>query len=382
MLEMRNHNMALLNVHAALQRYSNKTLDVFGGVYFLSNGISFPLVMLMWAASFLIRFLLRPLSVWLSVKLGLKWALTIGIVAGSGLFLVFTQVDGVNIWLAIFAVYLAFYDILYWLPYHAYYAASGEEERRGRHVAFGATFVNLVQIIMPLGGAVLATRFGFNYLYVSAMLCMILSVVPVLLTRDVPLGKQMRLRQAWKETDRRGFAMSIGNGLSENGHDFLWTIVLFILASNLVDFGGLLTLQLLLTSIVSLIIGHSIDKGRAGWATRAGVVIIALVIVARSFWVTTPTQVIVSSFVAALGVALLNMMYTVKLYNFAQKTESTLWFHFFAEAGWDIGSTIAMLLAAALFMLGVPIHYMMLIGIIGLVVIDQVLVEKSPATTR
>src|SRR4051794_34682206 len=101
---MINQNITLLNLHAALQRFSNKTLDVFGGVYFLSQGVSFPVVTLMWAASFVIRFLLRPLSVWLSSKVGLKRALVIGTILSSGLFLVFTQVDGLNAWLAIFAV--------------------------------------------------------------------------------------------------------------------------------------------------------------------------------------------------------------------------------------------------------------------------------------
>lgn len=374
---MRNRNITLLNIHAALQRYSNKTLDVFGGVYFLSNGVPFPVVMLMWAASFLLRFLLRPLSVWLSGKIGLKWALIIGTLASSGLFLIFTQINGVNGWLAIFAVYLAFYDILYWLPYHAYYAASGEEDKRGRHVALGVSFVSIVQIIMPLGGALLATKFGFNYLYVSAMICMILSVIPVLFAHDIPLGKSMRLRQAWRETDRRGFIMAVGNGIISNAHDFLWTIVLFGLVSSLVNFGALLTIELLFTSIISLIIGRSIDNGKARWAARTGLVIIALVIVARSFWVTTTGQVIISNFVAALGGALLHMVYAVKLYNFAQKTENGLWFHFFAEAGWDIGSTIAVLLAAALYLAGVPVQYMMLFGIAGLLIIDWVLVKNT-----
>lgn len=381
-VKMRNRNITLLNMHAALQRYSNKTLDIFGGVYFLSNGVPFPAVMLMWAASFMVRFFLRPLSVWLSNKLGLKWALVIGTAASSGLFLVFTQVNGVNIWLAIFAVYLAFYDILYWLPYHAYYAASGEEDKRGRHVAWGVTLVNTVQIVMPLGGALLATKFGFNYLYASAMICMLLSVIPVLLTRNVPLGKQMRLKQAWQETDRRGFIMSVGNGLVENGHAFLWTIVLFGLAGTLIDFGGLLTIELLFVSIISLVIGRSMDNGKARWAARSGIIILAFVIIARSFWVTTTEQIIISSFVAALGGALLHMVYTVKLYNFAQKTESTLWFHFFGEAGWDIGSTIAALSAAGLFMLGVPIPHMMLLGIVGLLIIDWVLAGKSTVSHR
>lgn len=374
---MQNRNITLLNFHAALQRYSNKTLDVFGGVYFLTHGVSFPIVALMWAASFMVRFLLRPISIWLSVKLGLKQALIIGTLASSGMFLVFTQVNGVSIWLAVFVVYLAFYDILYWLPYHAYYAVSGEESQRGRQLALGEVLVSAVQILVPFVGAILATKLGFNYLYVSAMICMILSVIPILFAKDISPGSSMGLRQAWEQIDRRGWVMSIGYGLLSNGYIFIWTIVIFTIAGNLVDFGGLVTAGLLLSTAISLIAGHYIDKGRATVAARIGLVITGVGIVASSLFVTNSTHIVIVSIVAGFGLALLSMAYMVGLYNFAQKSHSTLWFHYFSEAGWDIGSIIAMLIAAGLFQLGISLQHIMLISLAGLVIIDRVLVTKN-----
>lgn len=386
MMKMRNRNISLLNLHAALQRYSNKTLDVFGGVYFYTHGVPFSVIALVWSASFLLRFLLRPLSIWLSDRIGLKKALILGTLASSGLFLVFNQVDGMNAWLGVFALYLAFYDILYWLPYHAYYAISGEEEHRGKQVALGVGLISIVQIVVPLAGALLATKFGFNYLYISAMICMVLSVIPVLFAKNISPGIKMSFKTALKEIDKRGLVMSIGNGIVNNGHDFIWMIVVFILAGSLVDFGGLITIQLLITAIVSYLVGHYMDKGKARWAARLGSLLLVAAIVSRSFWVTDASEIIFSSLVAALGGALLDMPYIVALYDFAHKSHNALWFHFFAEAGWDIGSFLVLVMAAALAALGVPLQHLMLLALPGLLIIDHVLksrgaVKSSPNNT-
>lgn len=376
MVAVFKYNITLLNFHAALQRYSNKTLDVFGGVYFLTHGVSFSVVALMFAGSFLIRFFLRLLSVRLSQKLGLKYSLIIGTLASSGLFLVFNQIDGLNVWLIVFAVFLAFYDILYWLPYHAYYAISGEQKHRGKQVAFGIGLINGVQILVPFGGAVLAANFGFNYLYISAMICMMLSVIPVLFSKDISPGPKMNFKSSLKDIDKRGFIMSIGNGAITNGHDFIWTIVVFMLAGSLVGFGALITLELLIIAIISYFIGHYMDKGKVKWALRVGIIILVSVIVARSLWVTSTPEIIASIIVAAFGSALIDMPYMVGMYNFSQASRNTLWFHFFAEAGWDIGGFVIMLTAGGLAALGVPLQYLMLLGLPGLFIIDHVLKQR------
>ncbi len=377
---MLNRNITLLNFHTALQRFSNKTLDVFGGVYFLSHGVSFPAVALMWSGSFFIRFLLRPLSLWLSIRVGLKWALILGTIISSGLFLVFSRVDGLNIWLLVFAVYLAFYDILYWLPYHSYYVASGEENDRGKQVAFGALLTNIVQIAVPVLGAILATTIGFESLYISAMICMILSVGPVLFSRDKSPGRKMSFQEAYAEIDKRGLVMSIGQGLVTNAHEFLWTIALFLLIGNLVNFGGLITTELLLVAILSLIIGHFIDQGNIKWATRLGLGITAVAVISRSLWVSTTPQIILINIVAAIGSAFYSMAYAVSLYNFSKRTHNTLWFHFFAEAGADIGSALAMLVSAGLFVIGISLQHIILFALVGLLIIDYAIKSSQIIT--
>jgi len=368
-----NRNITLLNLHSALQRFSNKTLDVFGAIYFLSLGISFPSVALAWIASFLIRFLLRPFSVWLSNRIGLRRALIFGTIFSSGLFLIFLLVDGVNIWLLVFALYLALYDILYWLPYNAYYAIAGDEKSRGKQVAFRSGLIDLVQIVVPILGAVLATAFGFWSLYVSAMICMLLSVIPIFFAKDESPGEKMNFRQAFTQVDKRGLIMQIGDGILVNAHSFLWTIVLFLLIGNLVGFGGLITFELLVTTVLSLVLGYFIDGGNGKWIARFGLAIVALVVITRSFWVTTLPQIFLVNFISAVGIAFYSMTYQVGIYNLAKRTPNTLWFHFFAEAGWDIGGALVFLIAAGLFVLGVELQHMILLALGGLLIVNYVL---------
>ena len=371
-MDFTNKNINLLTIHSGIWRFANNIFDVFSAIYLLGLGISFPVVALIMVGSLILRALMRPLSMMLSEKIGLRKALIFGVLVSSGLFLVLAKVHGQDFWLYFYMFYLSLHDITYWLPYHSYYAAAGDEEKRGEQVGPQLGVVTIFRTIAPLAGGLIITHFGFLPLYLSATVIMLFSAVPLFSAGDVTPGISMGWREALRSIDKRGMVMQIGDGLTYM-HEFVWTIVLFYLVGNYVTFGGLVTFELLSTTILVLFLGYYIDKGKGRRIAVIGLLLTGIAMLARGLWVHTIPQVILVDLVIAFAATFYSSSFSVGFYNMAKESKNTLWFHFFGELGWDIGAMISLAISALLFSLGVPLRFIILFSLPGLLVVYYVL---------
>ncbi len=367
----KNKIVNLLNVHSGLHRFSNNIFDVFGAVYLLELGLSYPTVAFAWVGSMLIRFLVRPLSILLSQKIGLKRSIIFGVLVNSGIFFALSKVTGINGWLVFYMVYLALCDIFYWLPYHSYYSTAGDNADRGKQVGVLFGLVTLLSMVAPLIGGILISQFGFSTLYIFATSVMLVSLVPVFFLPDLSPGSTMTFKNAFKSIDKRGLVMQMGEGFM-NMHIFVWTIALFYLIGNYETFGLLVTIQLLATSIIFMILGHYLDKGKGRKIMMIGTFLMAVVVILRALFVTTILEVIFVDVIFALASTFFWSSFGVGLYTIAKNTPNTLWFHFFAECGWDIGAGVSIAVSATLFILGVPLKLVILFSLLGLLIVFKV----------
>ncbi len=368
----KNKIVNLLNIHSGLHRFSNNIFDVFGAVYLLELGLSYPTVALAWVGSCIIRFLIRPISIYLSMRIGLKRAVILGIIVNSGIFFALSKVGGLNGWLLFYMVYLALCDIFYWLPYHSYYAVAGDHEDRGKQVGVLFGFTTLLSMVAPLVGGILITQFSFSILYVFATIVMLLSSVPIFFAPDLSPGENMRFKDAYKTIDKKGLFMQAGDGFLYM-HAFVWTIALFYLIGDYVTFGALVTFQLFLTSAMFLILGYYLDKGKGKIIMQTGLLLLAFVILMRAFWVITIPQIIFVDILFALAMTFYSSSFGVGLYTLAKRTPNTVWFHFFAECGWDIGAAIALTVSVILYIIGIPFKLVIIFSLVGLVIVYSVL---------
>jgi MFS family permease len=371
-MDFANRTINFLTLHSGLHRFSINIFDVFSAVYLIGLGLPFPVVALASAGCCILRSILRPLSLVLIEKIGLRKTLIIGVLINSLLFLVLSKVNGINLWLYFYIFYMALCDISYWLPYHSYYASAGDQERRGKQVGMQHGFITLFTMLAPLIGGLMIVNFGFLALYISATFIMLLSAIPLFFTKDVSLGEPMSFKEALKMVDKRGFTLKIGEGILYM-HTFVWTIVLFYLVGNYVTLGGLVTFQLVLTSALFIFLGYLIDKGDGKQIMKIGLLTIGIVIMLRAFFVTTIPYIIATNAIIAFGMTFHSSSFEVGFYNLAKQSKNTLWFNFWGELGWDIGATVALLISAGLFVLGVPLRFTIVFSLIGLYIIYFVL---------
>ncbi len=371
-MDFSNKTINLLALHSGIQRFSGNIFNTFSAVYFLSIGISFPIIAMTWAGDCILRGILRPLSLLLSEKIGLKRALIFGVFVGSGIFLVISKVNGVNSWLYFYIFYLAICDITYWLPFHSYYAIAGDNSSRGKQVATMIGFITILQMTAPLIGGILITKLGFLSLYIAAMIIMLLSIFPLFFARDIKPGKPIHFKNAIKTIDKRGMVLQAGAGILSI-HSFVWTIVLYYLVRNYVTFGGLVTFELFITVALAILLGYLIDKGNGKRIISIGLIITGIVIISRAFFITTMPSIIIIDIILAFGTMFYSSSFEVGLYNIAKQSENTLWFNFFGELGWDIGAGLSFVLVAGFFTLGVPLRYLIVFSLPGLFAVYYVL---------
>jgi len=371
-VDFTNKTINYLTLHSGIQRFSGNIFDTFGAIYFLNLGISFPIVAMTWAGSCILRVFLRPLSLLISQKIGLKLALIFGVCVSSGLFLVISNVNGVNNWLYFYILYLALCDITYWLPYHSYYAVAGDEDCRGKQVGTKIGFITLLRMSAPLIGGLIIINFGFLSLYITAMIVMLLSVFPLFFAQDMKPGKKMHFKEALKAIDKRGMIIQAGAGILFI-HTFVWTIILFYIAGNYITFGGLVTFELFITVALAILLGYLIDKGSGKGIMSIGLFITGIVIISRVFFVATVPTIIAIDIILAFGTIFYTSSYEVGFYNLAKQSGNTLWFIFFGELGWDLGAGLSLVLIAVLFIIGVPLQFLMIFSLPGLFVVYFVL---------
>jgi MFS family permease len=368
-----NRTINYLNLHMGLWIFGNTIVVLFGPIYLLKLGLSVPTVAVVWGAATGLRFFLRPLALLWIQKVGLKKSLIVGAFASAGIFPLLFLADGTWPWLCALTFYRAFFEVIYWLPLHAFYAIAGNIEKRGKQTAAREILMLIFSAAAPVTSGILTAVFGFWTLYPAGIIITLLSVWPLLHTAELAGNEAMPFRQAIKRIDRRGFWLAIGDNIFSQTEVFLWTICVFFLTQNLIVFGWILGLQIFLSSAISFTLGNLIDRGKGKKLFLVGAIGLSAVLLGRTFSVHTVTDVIISQILFALLSIFYVGPYAAAFYNMAKQTKNTLWFHFFAETGYDVGGSLVLFSIAMLVHLGFGVQQLLPIGILGIVIVKLVL---------
>jgi len=328
---------------------------------------------MVWGTSFGLRFFLRPLSLWWTQRLGLKPSFILGVIVYAGIFPVLAQVHTIGLWFWILIFYLAISDIAYYLPFHSLYAALGDIDSRGSQIAVREIFALTFGIAAPIVGSFIVITFGYGSLYVVATIVMLIGVLPLLYIPDFTANTVMGFKEAFKFIDFRGFWLMLGDGIKVQAEAFVWVVTIFFLATSLSQFGWLIALKLLFVAILYLTLGKLVDGGHSKKIFLYGSIGLIFTLIARAFFVTDVTGIVVAQFILAFVLVFYQEPFDTLLYNLAKRTKSTLWFHFFGEAGADFGAMIVFFSSAALVHYGVDIQYVLLVGILSIIVVKPIL---------
>jgi hypothetical protein len=363
MAYLKNGSVNLLNLHYALRALAMNGAGVFSAVYLLKVGVPEAGVFAslgLWLGA---RFLFRPAILLVAPRLGLRRLVAFGSIFGVLPYVLLPQIHGVDAALLAFCLLGAISDSFYWTCYHAYYAALGDTEHRGKQIGAREALAALIGIIGPLLVGWTLVTWGPHVAFGAAAVVQGLSALPFFWTPDVPVKVEApnAFRSALPTT-----LMFATDGWITSSSGYVWQVALFLtLGESFTAFGGAVALAGLVGAISGLVLGNIIDTGRgtrAVWLTYGS---LGALILLRAVSVDV---VALAVFANALG-ALISCLYVPTLmtavYNQAKRSPCPLRFHVATEGGWDIGGASGCVTAATLSVLGAPLSTIILLALAG-----------------
>lgn len=232
------------------------------------------LIMLFYLGVYGIYFLIMPLGAKFARKFGYEHSIAISTVF-TALFYLSLFGASTNISLIYVAIITyAIWKTLYWPAYHsdfAHYSADGEQ---GRQISNLLALESIVFIFGPLIGGLILEFYSFNILFIMASILMILSNIPMLITKERFKPSSFSYIDSYKrlfarENRKKMFAI-FGFG-EELIALTIWPIFIFVIIKDFLGLGIITSASIFITTIVFLYIGRAADKDDSKVVMKFGV---------------------------------------------------------------------------------------------------------------
>lgn len=358
-------------LHYAIQSFASAAGGVFILAFLLKAGVSVPFALLYSAGIVGGRYLIRPAVLPLAIRFGVKPLLIAGTLLSAASFVLIGQVTGPGWPLVALCLFNSLGYLLYWLCFHAYFAALGDSDHRGGQVGLREAIVAGVGVIAPLLGAWGLTTLGGPVTFALVALIMASAALPLIGAPNVPVHPQ-----APKDyrVPRTGLGLMVADGFMAAGFYFSWLIALFLsLDQSFAAFGGATAVAALTGAVGGLLLGRAIDTGQGRRAVIIAYSCLTVVILMRAFSLSTPWLAVLANAAGGLLTAIVTPVLMTPVYNLSKASRCTLRFHVATEGAWDLGCLVGCLIAAGLTALHLPMTVPILTALASVVAVIALL---------
>ncbi len=226
---------------------------IYLALYFLAGHVSYMLLLF-----FGVRFL---------NKFGFRRALKTSVFLGSFYYTIFYFVNESNfiqlIPLIIFV--LTFYRVFYWMPYHVDLAKFTTKKNRAKQISALRATREIIGVFIPLIGGLIINKFGFDVLFIIAIILYLISGIPYL---TIPRTKEKfiwnykeTLQHLFSKRIRKQMVAFMSDGAESVIGMAVWPIFIFhIMDGDYFKIGALSTLIIGFTVVIELFLGKHLDK--------------------------------------------------------------------------------------------------------------------------
>ena len=290
--------------HGFVSLYTGKTIVMIAngllGLFlpiFLYNlfGMNFQYAIVYFGAGYLLYGLLVAFGARFLNRFGFRKALRFSVALGALFYAIFYFMDkdtlAYLIPLSILVVVL--YRLLYWLPFHVDFAKFTDKKNRGRQLSAIMATRMAIGIIIPLVAGFIISRFGFDVIFLMAIIIYLISGIPYLTIPRTEEKFSWGYFETWKRffsKERRSSVYAFMADGAEGVVGFLvWPIFIFqLLDGNYFQVGAVSTFIIAITVALQLITGKYIDgKIQKEKVMRFGSILYSLGWVVKIFIATT-----------------------------------------------------------------------------------------------
>jgi hypothetical protein len=345
-------NVNRLYLHSLLFNVATKIKLVFGPVFLLQHGYSVVQTLLIFAGFFALRFFIRLGYLAFFPYLKLRGSIILGVVLTAAcLPALFLAAD--PRFLPLYMLIFAAGETFYYTAYNTLFGFHGEAEHKGKHYSMMFCISLLAMAGAPWLSALVITSAGYMWLFGITAALMLVAAVPLLSLADTKERFTFFKESHKDKMNKWVFGFHFSNAFHETGQNLVWSIAVFLMIGNVMEFGAITTAGILLLAVLQLVIGSWVDKGGGYPLFRIGAVVKGMQAVLRAFAVTTPAAIVASEGLS-IGRHLMTQGDT-DFYNGSKVARNHLWYFYYAEGGFDAGATLVLLITAALYAMGISI---------------------------
>ncbi len=227
-------------------------------------------------------------------KFGFRKALQVSVFFGALIYVSFYFMDQSNLLflIPISLLALTLHRLFYWLPFHVDFAKFTNKKNRARQVSvFRATRL-ILSIFAPLAAGFLIIKFGFDVLFIIAIVLFIISGIPYLTIPHTKEKFSWSLKRTYQElfskNKRKIIIAYVADGSENVVGLVIWPIFIYqLLNGDYFQVGAISTFIIAMTVVLQLALGKHIDlKKSQGKILKWGSVFYSLGWLIKIFIVT------------------------------------------------------------------------------------------------
>lgn len=261
-------SLASLYSNRIIQQVASGLIGIFFPILLYTKfNQSLYAVLIYFAVSWGLWFILAPVGAKIMSKIGLKKSLIISVLVGWSwyYFIRKFEVDSSILFLGLSIIALKIDQMLYWIPYHTDFAKFTDKKTRGKQMAFLIGIASLVSIAVPAVSGQIISNYGYDILFLIALIIYVISIVPLFLIPEVRENYSFGYFETYKEVFKkknRKLLLSYGaDGVQNSMGAVVWPVFMYlILNGNYAAIGLISSLVILGSLIIQLVMGDLSDR--------------------------------------------------------------------------------------------------------------------------
>jgi hypothetical protein len=324
------NQLLVLNTMNVVDGIAGSLVGIFVPIYLLTIGFSLHTIFIYF---FFFSLALVPffiLTAKLCQHLGIRKTLLLRVPALfiylASLFLV----KGMPTLVYLIPIFYALEASFYWYPLHIIFTTHAAEGEMGKKVAHFFAWPKAVKLILPLVSAGIAITFGFQTLFIVALIIYAISSIIYLQFTEIKIATSFSLGKVWEFIKKypRYVAIEVIENWREDLTGVVWPIFVFISISaiggavgqkvGILSVGTIGTISAVIALLFNLFAGHLADKHNKKKILNIGFFLVAVVWFMAYKLVPNPLNLYLIVFLFALTDAYIEVPYQSLAYNLAK----------------------------------------------------------------
>jgi MFS family permease len=321
---LRNRELSELYASIAIRAFAFALAGVFIPVYLYQLGYSFTTIFFFYGILGIVTAVCSLVSVKVFSKVGLKHCMLISMPFLIILFALLYTLEAYRWPMILLSLIYGIHAAFFWVPYHIDFTKFSDKKQRAMQVGFSKIAASVFAALGPLAGGLILAFFGFHILFITVIVFLIGSIIPLFLSKEIHQPFHFSLKEFFQGQKLKEVLGFIGHGAEMRIGWVVWPlfIFLFILGEKYISLGIVSSLALFSGIIFTFIAGKLSDTKKRGNVLKIGAVGNAVIWIIKSF-IVTPVQVIITDIFYGATQATMHVPFDAMSYDKARKRNVT-----------------------------------------------------------